>query len=213
MDLPVTRSKICGITNIADARFAVSAGSDALGFNFYNKSPRYVSPEIVGEIVQDLPPFVTAVGIFVNAERESIERIADIARLSALQLHGDETPTDCEGYTRPVIRAIRVGDRLEAKDVQPYADAGVTAFLLDTANKGLYGGTGEAFEWSVAASAKVYGRVILAGGLTAENVKAGIAAVAPYGVDTASGVEKAPGVKDHAKVKAFLTAVRESRES
>lgn len=209
----MTRTKICGITNAVDAQFAVSEGADALGFNFYEKSPRYVIPEVVGEIVQGLPPFVTAVGVFVNKERESIQRIADIARLGALQLHGDETPADCEGFALPVIRAIRVGDRLETEDVQPYADAGVTTFLLDTATKRLYGGTGETFDWSVAASAKVYGRVILAGGLTAENVKAGIAAVEPYAADTASGVEKAPGVKDHAKVKAFLTAVRESRES
>jgi len=106
-----------------------------------------------------------------------------------------------------------VGDRLVAEDVQPYADAGVTTFLLDKATKELYGGTGETFDWSVAASAKAYGRVILAGGMTSENVKAGIVAVGPYAVDTASGVEKSPGVKDHAKVNAFLTAVRESRES
>ena len=209
----MTRTKICGITNAADAQFAASEGADALGFNFYQKSPRYVIPELVGEIVQGLPPFVTAVGVFVNEERESIERIAGIARLGALQLHGDETPEDCEGHALPVIRAIRVGDRLVAEDVQPYADAGVTTFLLDKATKELYGGTGETFDWSVAASAKAYGRVILAGGMTSENVKAGIVAVGPYAVDTASGVEKSPGVKDHAKVNAFLTAVRESRES
>lgn len=210
----MTRVKICGVTNADDANVAIDAGADALGFNFYEKSPRYVSPEAVREIVREIPPFVTAVGIFVNADRENVERIADVSGLSALQLHGDETPDFCTGFTRPVIRAIRVGEKLEAEDVEPYAEAGVGTFLLDTAGKGLYGGTGETFDWSAAVFAKAYGRVILAGGMTPDNVGSGVTSVNPYAVDSASGVESMPGIKDHGKVKAFINAVREaSRES
>jgi phosphoribosylanthranilate isomerase len=205
----VSRVKICGITNLDDAQFAVESGANALGFNFYVKSPRYITPEAAGEIVRQIPPFMTAVGVFVNSDRDSIERIADLGSLSALQLHGDEAPEFCGGFTRTVIRAIRVGEELEASDIEPYAEAGVNTFLLDTAGQGLYGGTGETFDWSAAVFAKSYGRVILAGGMNPDNVRDGVASVNPYAVDTASGVESEPGIKDHGKVKAFIDAVRE----
>ena len=209
----MTRVKICGITNVEDARFAVEMGADALGFNFYKKSPRVITPERVRDIVSELPPFVTAVGVFVNERRETIERIANVASLGALQLHGDETPEFCKEFSRPVVRVLRVGETLVAGQIEPYAEAGVTTFLLDKAKEGFYGGTGETFDWRAAVFAKSYGRVILAGGMTPDNVREGIESVSPYAVDTSSGVESEPGRKDHAKVKAFIENAKRDTES
>ena len=209
----MTRVKICGITNVEDARFAVEMGADALGFNFYKKSPRVITPERVRDIVSELPPFVTAVGVFVNERRETIERIANVASLGALQLHGDETPEFCKEFSRPVVRVLRVGETLVAGQIEPYAEAGVTTFLLDKAKEGFYGGTGETFDWRAAVFAKSYGRVILAGGMTPDNVREGIESVSPYAVDTSSGVESESGRKDHAKVKAFIENAKRDTES
>ena len=209
----VPRIKICGITNPDDAQLAVESGADALGFIFYEKSPRYIRPESARKIVRDLPPFVRAVGVFVNSDRDAVNRIADVGLLSALQLHGDEAPKFCRGFARPVIRAVRVVEELEASDIEPYAEAGVDTFLLDTAKQGFYGGTGETFDWSAALFAKSYGRVILSGGMNPDNVRKGVATVNPYAVDTSSGVESAPGIKDHVKVKAFIDAAREEENA
>ena len=184
-----------------------------MGFNFYKKSPRVITPERVRDIVSELPPFVTAVGVFVNERRETIERIANVASLGALQLHGDETPEFCKEFSRPVVRVLRVGETLVAGQIEPYAEAGVTTFLLDKAKEGFYGGTGETFDWRAAVFAKSYGRVILAGGMTPDNVREGIESVSPYAVDTSSGVESEPGRKDHAKVKAFIENAKRDTES
>ena len=200
----MTRVKICGITNVDDAQCAVAAGADALGFIFYPKSKRYVAPETVKTIVETLPPYVTTVGVTVNETRERVNEIADYAGLQALQLHGDETPEDCLGFSRPVVRVLGVGEHFDGKDIEPYAEAGVSDFLLDKAKDGFYGGTGETFDWSVALLAKSYGRVILSGGLTPANVEEGIRTVSPYAVDVGSGVEAEPGKKDHDKIKAFI---------
>ncbi len=197
--------KICGITNPEDALFAAELGADALGLIFYNESPRYVSPECAAEIVAGLPPFVTPVGVFVNEVKERTEEIVRLVGLRAIQLHGDEPPEACSGYSIPVIRAVRVGDELDLDELSRYP---VETFLLDTARAGLYGGTGEPFDWSVARNASSARRIILSGGIDPENVAAAIGAVQPYGVDSSSGVEAAPGRKDHQKLTAFFEAVR-----
>ena len=206
----MTRIKICGITNAEDAHAAVDAGADALGFIFYPKSKRFVTPEAARAIVDTLPPFVTKVGVTVNETRDDAERIADSAGLNVLQLHGDETPDECLGYSRPVVRVLRVGDQFDASDIEPYAEAGIESFLLDKGKEGFYGGTGETFDWSAAILAKSYGRVILSGGLTPGNVEDGVRAVSPYAVDTSSGVESEPGQKDHNKIVAFIENVMQA---
>ncbi len=208
------RVKICGITNTDDALAAAEAGADALGFIFYKESKRYIEPENVRAILEALPPFVTAVGVFVNETRDSLEQIAETTGIGVVQLHGDEPPEFCSGFSRPVIRALRVGEGFGEAEIAPYADAGVTTFLLDKAKDGFYGGTGEIFDWKAAVTAKRFGRVILSGGLTADNVSDGIASVSPYALDVCSGVECEPGRKDHEKVRAFIvSAMRAGTES
>jgi phosphoribosylanthranilate isomerase len=205
--MSMVRVKVCGITNRDDALCAVDAGADALGFIFYPGSPRYVTPEAVGEIVAELPPFVTPVGVFVNTSETRMDAIVKLAGLRAIQLHGDEPPEACLGRAVPVIRVLRVGEDFEPEQMRSYL---VDTFLLDTAKGGQYGGTGETFDWSKAIAAKRIGRIVLSGGLTPGNVADAIEAVMPYAVDTSSGVEAEPGKKDHAKVKQFLKAVRTS---
>jgi phosphoribosylanthranilate isomerase len=199
------RVKICGITNLDDALCAVGNGADALGFNFYKKSPRYVAPGKAGEIIADLPPFVTPVGVFVNASEVHIDVVVKLAGLRAIQLHGDESPEACLGHSVPVIRVLRVGQDFDAETMRSYL---VDTFLLDTAKTGSYGGTGKTFDWSRAKDAKAFGRIILAGGLNPDNVAEAIDEVAPYAVDTSSGVEIEPGKKDHEKVRKFLEVAK-----
>lgn len=199
----MVRAKICGITNREDALCAVNCGADALGFIFYEKSPRYVAPEKAAEIICDLPPFVTPVGVFVNAPH--IDATVKLAGLRAIQLHGDEPPEACLGHEVPVIRTLRVGNEFDALALRSYP---VHTFLLDTARAGSYGGTGETFDWAKAREAKNYGRIILSGGLNPDNVREAIEQVAPYAVDTSSGVEAEPGKKDHKKVRNFLTRAK-----
>ena len=199
------RVKICGITNLDDALCAVGNGADALGFNFYKKSPRYVAPGKAGEIIADLPPFVTPVGVFVNASEVHIDVVVKLAGLRAIQLHGDEPPEACLGHSVPVIRVLRVGQDFDAETMRSYL---VDTFLLDTAKTGSYGGTGKTFDWSRAKEAKAFGRIILAGGLNPDNVAEAIDEVAPYAVDTSSGVEIEPGKKDHEKVRKFLEVAK-----
>lgn len=201
------RIKICGITRIEDALVAVEAGADALGLVFYANSPRAVTIEQAQAIVAALPPFVLSVGLFVNASRSEINEVLAAVPLSLLQFHGDESVADCEGYQRPYLKALRVHagmDVLAAVGSYPSA-AGV---LLDTYVHGVPGGTGEAFDWSLV-PADLPRPVVLAGGLTAQNVKSAIAATAPYAVDVSGGVEVSKGIKDAAKVRAFIQACHE----
>ncbi|MFK0094623.1 phosphoribosylanthranilate isomerase [Pseudomonas sp. NPDC090592] len=202
------RSKICGITRIEDALAAAEAGADAIGFVFYAKSPRAVDVRQARAIIAELPPFVTTVGLFVNASRCELNEILEVVPLDLLQFHGDETPLDCEGYHRPWIKALRVrpGDDLEAA-CQLYA--GARGILLDTYVAGVPGGTGEAFDWSLV-PAHLSKPIILAGGLSADNVGQAIAQVRPYAVDVSGGVEQAKGIKDAAKIEAFMRAVKQA---
>lgn len=202
------RSKICGITRIEDALAAAEAGADAIGLVFYTRSPRAVDVRQARAIIAALPPFVTTVGLFVNATRCELNEILEGVPLDLLQFHGDETPQDCEGYQRPWIKALRVrpGDDLEAA-CQQYA--GARGILLDTYVPGVPGGTGEAFDWSLV-PARLSKPVILAGGLSADNVGQAIAQVRPYAVDVSGGVEQAKGIKDAAKIEAFLQAVKQA---
>lgn len=202
------RSKICGITRIEDALAAAEAGADAIGFVFYAKSPRAVDVRQARAIIAELPPFVTTVGLFVNASRCEVNEILEVVPLDLLQFHGDETPQDCEGYHRPWIKALRVrpGDDLEAA-CRVYA--GARGILLDTYVPGVPGGTGEAFDWSLV-PARLSKPIILAGGLSADNVGQAIAQVRPYAVDVSGGVEQAKGIKDAAKIEAFMRAVKQA---
>lgn len=202
------RSKICGITRIEDALAAAEAGADAIGLVFYAKSPRAVDVRQARAIIAELPPFVTTVGLFVNASRCELNEILEVVPLDLLQFHGDETPQDCEGYHRPWIKALRVrpGDDLEAA-CQLYA--GARGILLDTYVPGVPGGTGEAFDWSLV-PARLSKPIILAGGLSADSVGQAIAQVRPYAVDVSGGVEQAKGIKDATKIEAFVRAVKQA---
>ena len=207
--MSAVRSKICGITRIEDALAAVEAGADAIGLVFYAKSPRAVNVQQARAIIAALPPFVTTVGLFVNASRCELGEILDAVPLDLLQFHGDETPADCEGYHRPWIKALRVkvGDDIAASCK---AYAGASGILLDTYVEGVPGGTGEAFDWSLVPK-DLSKPIILAGGLSATNVAQAIAQVHPYAVDVSGGVEQSKGIKDHAKIRAFIQAVRSSK--
>ncbi len=204
---------MCGTTSLADALAAVDAGVDALGFIFYEKSPRNVDPEVVRLIIEELPPFVDTVGVFVDRDREEVEEIIRYCRLGYAQLHGQETPKYCERLARfaapcKVLKALRVGDHLQAEEIAPYGEF-VTGYLLDTYHKNKMGGTGMSFDWSLIERLNLNKTWILAGGLDVGNVAAAIEAVHPYGVDVNSGVEKSPGVKDHACIREFVRTIRQ----
>lgn len=199
--------KICGITNIEDALAAAELGADALGFNFFRESPRFIEPSRAAEIVYQLPPFVTAVGVFVNETEERIREIQAATGIHILQFHGDEPPEFCERFETRVIKAIRIRGK---EDVHSAVHYKVNAVLLDGYKKGIRGGTGRTFDWSLAAYATGLKRVILAGGLTPENVADAVRTVRPYAVDTASGVEKEKGVKDYEKMKKFIIEARKA---
>ena len=206
--MSVVRSKICGITRIEDALIAAEAGADAIGLVFYAKSPRAVSIQQARDIVAALPAFVTTVGLFVNASREELNDVLAGVALDLLQFHGDETPAECESYQRPYIKALRVkpGDDI-AQLAAPYAKA--RGILLDTYVPGIPGGTGAAFDWSLVPR-DLPQPVILAGGLSAANVQSAIEQVRPYAVDVSGGVEAGKGIKDAAKIRAFMRAVGRS---
>ncbi|MCL2761229.1 MAG: phosphoribosylanthranilate isomerase [Desulfuromonadales bacterium] len=201
----MVKVKICGITTVEDAIEAAKAEADALGFVFYEKSSRYILPIKAASIIRELPPFIQTVGLFVNEEPEKINWTADFCGLDIVQLHGDETPDDCMEVNRRVIKAFRVKDDSSFKNIARYNIAG---YLLDACVEGEYGGTGEKFNWSLAAQATKDYPVILAGGLTPENVAEAIKAVKPYAVDVSSGVESAPGRKDIEKVRSFIKNVK-----
>ncbi|MCG7918918.1 MAG: phosphoribosylanthranilate isomerase [Candidatus Thiodiazotropha taylori] len=200
-----TRIKICGITRTEDALTATRLGADAIGLVFYPPSPRSVSPEQAQRIVKSLPPFVTVVGLFVNEDRAVIEQILNQVPLDLLQFHGDESAEDCSGFGRPWIKAIRMRQETDLLSLeQQYADA--SGLLLDTYQAGVPGGTGKTFDWDLVPDS-LAGRVILAGGLNSENVTRAVASLHPYAVDVSGGVEAAKGIKDAAKIEAFITGV------
>lgn len=198
------RVKICGIADVASALVAAEAGADAIGLIFA-PSRRQVSSLRAREIAAALPPFVSKVGVFVDEDHHRIEDIASACGLQAVQLHGAESPEFCAGFEVPVIKGIRVKD---ASSLAGLSDYQVGAFLLDTYDASALGGTGKAFDWSLAARAAQTHRVILSGGLTPENVMSALTRVHPYGVDVSSGVET-DGTKDHGKIRAFVRRVRE----
>ena len=201
-----TRVKICGITNLADAQVAADAGADALGFVFYEKSPRFVSMKTAVEISRALPPFIVRVGVFVNPSEELILKAVAECGLTLLQFHGDEPPEFCAQFGLMSMKAFRIRDAGSLKDLPKYK---TDAWLLDAYSSDTLGGTGGVFNWDLAVEAQKSGRpIFLAGGLTPENVAEAFRKVRPFGVDVSSGVESSPGKKDHTKVRAFINAVK-----
>jgi len=180
---------------------AAQAGADALGFVFFEKSPRYVDPERATHIIAAIPPFVQVVGLFVNAPLDYVNATADSCGLDIVQLHGEESPSYCGSVRRRVMKAFRVRGM---ESLAAMADYRVAGYLLDAYSASSYGGTGERFDWDCAVAAKERGPIILAGGLDPDNVAQAVARVAPYGVDVSSGVESSPGRKDPEKVKNFI---------
>jgi phosphoribosylanthranilate isomerase len=200
-----TRAKICGITTVEDAQAAVAAGADAIGLVFHAKSPRHVTVEKAFEIVTSLPPFVDAVGLFVNTDPYEVNSVLSRVRLDLLQFHGDETAFYCQSFGRPYIKAIRVRHGVDLlQSAAEYASA--RALLLDTYQEGVAGGTGETFDWNLIPK-NLPKPVILAGGLTPLNVGEAISRVQPYAVDVSGGVEREKGIKDADKIVAFMRGV------
>ncbi len=201
-----TRVKICGITSIADGLAAAEAGADMIGLMFYDKSPRYVTPEQAAAINRSLPAFVMRVGVFVNPEEEQVTRAIAECGLSLLQFHGDETPEFCKQFGLMSVKALRMRDAESLKTLEKF---NTDAWLLDAYSPVSLGGTGATFNWHLAVEAQRLGKpIFLAGGLTPENVADAVRLVRPFAVDVSSGVESAPGKKDAAKVSAFIQAVR-----
>ncbi len=202
------RVKICGITNLPDALAAIEAGADALGFMFWEPSRRHITVEQAAAITSRLPPFVSKVGVFVNAPETEVENAADVCGLDTIQLHGEEPPSMCARFRplRKVIKAFRIKDASSLQQLRGYDTDG---WLLDSFVTGWQGGTGHSFDWSVAREARDAGcPLLLAGGLRPDNVAEAIHEVWPYGVDVSSGVESAPGQKDAKRIREFIDAVR-----
>ncbi len=202
-----TRVKICGITTWDDARLSIDLGASALGFNFYPPSPRSISPAEAWSIIRRLPPFVEAVGVFVNWPPLVVDAMARAVRLGVVQLHGSESPREVAELARKrrVIKALTAKRGFRPASLRKYRVA--DAILLDGFARGLHGGTGRTLDWSLARAAGRYARIILAGGLTPENIAEAIRAAEPYAVDVASGVEAWPGRKDPAKLRALFAAI------
>ena len=198
----MTKVKICGFTEPNNARDAALAGVDAIGLVFYDKSPRNVDIHSAQKIIEVLPPFINRVGLFVNANPSFIDEILCEVPLDTLQFHGDESVLDCAQYQMPFIKSLRVKPDTNVKEIaENFSSA--SALLLDSFSPSGYGGTGESFDWSLAC-VKISLPIILAGGLTVDNVADAIKQVNPYAVDASSGVESAPGVKDIDKIEAFI---------
>lgn len=203
-----TRVKICGITRPEDGRLAAELGADAVGLVFYTRSPRVVTVEQARSIVERLPPFVCVVGLFVDERADVIRRVLDAVRIDLLQFHGAEEPAFCGGFGRPYIKAVPMHPGVDLKrQADLYTDA--LGLLLDSFRQGSAGGTGTAFDWS-RVPADQEKPVILAGGLSPDNVAAAIRQVRPYAVDVSSGVEAAKGIKDAARMAAFMRQVSQS---
>ena len=200
------RVKICGITRLQDMYAACNAGADALGFVFYEKSPRHVTAATVAALVRELPPFVQSVGLFVNAEPEFIESVLQSVPLDVLQFHGDETPAECERFGRPYLKAVRVN---QDTDLLKYAAdfKNARGLLLDACVPGVPGGTGERFDWSLI-PANLPVPMVLSGGLTSENIAEAIQQVRPWAVDVSSGVEASKGIKDANKIAQFIARAK-----
>lgn len=205
--MSVVRVKYCGITNLEDAQHAAALGVDALGFVFYRPSPRFVTPAAAAEIISALPPFVSAVGLFVNATAADIEAATAMAGIDTIQFHGDESPAFCAQFQRPWIKAIAVREHTDIADAAVKFEA-AGALLLDTYNEKVYGGTGEVFDWNLIGETRAK-PLILAGGLTANNVSDALRRIRPYAVDVSGGIEVEKGKKDPAKMKAFIEKVRD----
>lgn len=201
-----TRIKICGITAPEAATCAINAGADALGLVFYEPSPRNLSIEMAKQIAVVAHPFVTLVGLFVDADKAFVEQVLAAVPIQCLQFHGEETSAYCDSFGLPYIKAIRVGDD-DSRDLVSKIDtyASAQAVLLDTYKKGVPGGTGEAFNWSLVPAVDKH--IVLAGGLEPGNVANAISEVKPYAVDTSGGVESAPGIKDPDRIRAFVAQV------
>ena len=203
--------KICGIRSLEDARFAAASGADAVGFVFWYMSPRRVDPEQAAAITAELPESVLRVGVFVDAPRDEIERVSQQVGLDLLQLHGEEPPEALEGLSRPALKAVRVGPRFTAEEALRYSKT-AHGIVVDTRLPGetqMPGGTGVPFDWSLVANlAEQVPFLMLAGGLSPTNVAQAVRAVRPDAVDVSSGVERMPGRKDPAQVKAFIEASR-----
>lgn len=201
--------KICGITNAEDANAAIDLGADALGFIFVPDTPRYIEPHEAKQIVGNLPPFITTVGVMADKNIGDVSKIIKICGLNAVQLHGSETPKYCStlylNCRTAIIKGFRIKDR---NSLLPIPEYKVNAYLLDTYVKGKKGGTGETFNWDLANEAKKYGKIIIAGGLTHLNVAQAVQHIRPYAVDVSSGVEASPGRKDHTKVEEFIKNAR-----
>jgi phosphoribosylanthranilate isomerase len=203
-----TQIKICGVTNANDARACIELGADMVGFNFYRKSPRYIEPSALRRIVDVLPIGIRAVGVFVDADADAIRRTAEIAGIHCVQLYGDLTSETCSELAREfrVVRAFSTDMRFDPQHAADYPNCDV---LIDTYHPNFRGGTGQTCDWSAAQATMSYTRfLILAGGLNAENVGDAIAQVRPHAVDVCSGVEIAPGLKDHRALENFINAVR-----
>lgn len=202
----LTKVKICGITRIEDALAAAAAGADALGFMFYEASPRRVARDVATAIIRELPPFLARVGVFVNPSPDEVRRAIEDCHIDTLQFHGEETPEFCAQFGLRIIKAFRVRDAESLRALPAYAGA---TCLLDSFVAGQHGGTGAVFNWELAAQTVQAGRrVLLAGGLTPENAAEAVRRVRPHGLDVSSGVEVAPGMKDAAKVRAFIASAK-----
>jgi phosphoribosylanthranilate isomerase len=205
----MTKIKICGTTNKHDAILASQLGADMLGFIFYKKSKRYVEPNVAEDIVNELPPYLLKVGVFVDEDAKKVAEIAQDAGLNALQFHGDETPRYCASFKDKykVIKAFRLKDKASLQNINTYD---VDYYLLDTYKKDSQGGTGEAFDWKMIEDFEFLKPVILSGGLRPDTVGKAIKALAPYGVDVTSGIEASPGRKDEELLKKFISNVRKA---
>jgi len=212
MSVSRTRIKVCGITNAQDALVAAEAGADALGFIFHPSSPRCIDPEEARLIIDQLPPFIDVVGVFVDKKRLEVEEIIQYCRLNYVQLHGQESPKYVERLFRfgspcEIIKAFRVGSATDSEEFKAYVPF-VRAFLLDTYEKDMPGGTGKTFNWAIIGGLDLVRPYILAGGLTPDNITDALNSVRPCCVDVNSGVEISPGVKDHNLVREFISSVR-----
>ncbi len=204
----MVKVKICGITSLEDALTSIEAGADALGFVYYPLSPRHIFPEQAADIIRKLPSFVQTVGLFVNEEQSVVNATADQCGLDIVQLHGEESPDYCKNIRRRVIKAFRVKDITTLDSLVQYH---VSGYLLDAWSPLALGGTGKTFNWEIAAEAADRGhRIILAGGLTPDNVAEAVRQVAPYAVDVSSGVEYSPGRKDADKIRTFIIQARQA---
>jgi phosphoribosylanthranilate isomerase len=203
--------KICGVTRVQDALAASEAGADAVGLMFYERSPRFVMRQRAADIIAALPPFVAKVGVFVDAPEEEVRRTISECGLDTLQFHGQESPEYCRRFGLKVIKAFRIRDAQTLPATGAYDQE---TWLLDSYAEGAPGGTGKSFNWDLAATVvRGGGRILLAGGLTPQNVGQAVTQVRPFGVDVSSGVESAPGIKDSAKIRAFIEAARADASS